>query len=235
MQSHYFPSHTTVLTFLYPKYHEWKENGQTWWAYLLWQAKRGNRMMNSIEMKSHFQIRISSGLNSPTCHWCLAGLSDRLSTYPHILWFLLSCYPTISIVSNLDTFLFLLNVLNVKCCGPRLMFSLLTPLCQVHTNDFKILVFYPHLPQNQVTLLSSELSNSLNISTSSFWWYLISSIKDGSSLKLITMHLLFHWKINPMLKRSRPSSTHGCVMIIVFRVCRAFLLNAPATMFVFPG
>ena len=57
------------------------------------EAEMGNPMMKSIEIESHFQVGIASGLNPPMGHWCSAltfGQVKHLSAYPVISLFILS-------------------------------------------------------------------------------------------------------------------------------------------------
>ena len=85
--------------------------------------------------------------------------SDRLNTYPRIFYnFSFHVISQKSIVSNSDTFLFLLDVLNIKCYGPQLISSLSALLCQAHIIDFEILVSHSHVLQIPVTFLSSNFT-----------------------------------------------------------------------------
>jgi len=157
------------------------------------EAKRGNPKMKSIEIESHFQVEIFSSLNSLTGRWCSAltfWQVKHLSTYSVISLFMLS--PTKSIASNLDTFLFLLDVLNIECRRSQLVFSLSVRLCQARTNDFEILACHPHphFPFSKFCLILRNLA-------SSFWWDFNSSNKEGCNSKADSKACVNPHEINP--------------------------------------
>ena len=139
-------------------------------------------------------------------------LSDKLNIYPHTRQFLFSCYPTKkSIALNLDTFLSLLNVLNIECCGlEKNIFSFRSTLSSTH-NWFWIL----SVPSSS-TMKPSDFSFSrfcliLCCLGSSFWWDFISSNKEGYTSKVDNKACVDPCETNSTPKRSRSFNTRGCL------------------------
>jgi len=165
-------------------------------------AKRGNPMMKSILIESHFQVGIFNSLNSPTGHWCSALTLcwvKHLSTYYTIWLFILR--PQ-SIVLGPCTSLFLLDVLISVLWAYANIFSFNSSLPRIY-NRFSNLSALSVRTTNRHDFPFSIFCLILCYLAWLFLWNLISSMKEGYTFKAYSSAFICLYNTSSIPRRSR--------------------------------